>query len=150
MQSRGLSLNYVYLDRIVAERYREPAEIPENRDLRVAVEGVGYVDDISKWPPLSSPSSREYRLHYLSPTGAAPSTIAMICHGTVQANRWRYCSTDYRFGDVRVEYEFRQETNFPHSKRAQIPVKEPDGFLAADMGMRKWIGDMLRSEAAAQ
>jgi hypothetical protein len=150
MESRGLPLNYMDLDRIVPEHYREPTEVLENPDRRVIVEGMGFVDDISHHPPLSSPHSRRYLLHYLAPAGIAPSTITMLCHGNVQANRWRYCSTTYRYGDLRIDYEFRQETNFPYYKGAQIPVKEPDGFLAMDVGVRAWIGDMLQSEDGAQ
>jgi hypothetical protein len=68
----------------------------------------------------------------------------------VQAHRWRYCSARYRYGDLLVEYEFRQETDFLHSDRQQASVKEPDGFLAVDMGVRAWIDDMLRSEGETQ
>jgi hypothetical protein len=150
IQSRGLPLNYMELDRIVPERYREPAEIPEDRDRRIVVEGIGYIDDISHWPPLSSPASRKYRLHYLSLPGVAPSTIEMICHGDVQTRRWRYCSTYYRYGDLRVEYEFQQETKFPHDQYRPAPVKEPDEFLAMDTGIRAWIESMLLPGSGVQ
>jgi hypothetical protein len=150
IEGRGLPLNHMDLRRIVAERYREPEEIPENPDLRTIVDGVGYVDDISRQSHLSSPTSRGYLLHYLSPLGAAPSTIAMICHGDVQTNRWRYCSTTYRYSDVLIEYEFRQETNFPHYKGPQIPVNEPDGFLAVDANVRSWMAEMLQEPEVVQ
>jgi hypothetical protein len=144
IESRGLPLNHMDLDRI-SERYREPEVVPDNPDLRVVVGGTGYVDDISKQCHLSSPRSKCYRLHLSSP-GIGPSTTTMICHGNVQANGWRYCSTIYRYGDVRVDYEFRQETNFPYDKRKQVPVKEPDGFLAVDTGVRTWIEEMLHHQ----
>jgi hypothetical protein len=148
--SRGLPLNHLDMSvgkwatgRVFDASYEHPAS-------RIVVEGLGAIDDISSEFRLSSPSKR-YRLEHATETSdAMPRAIVMLCHGDVRKNRWRYCEAYYEIGDIKIKYEFRQETDFPHSDRQQAPVKEPDGFLAVDMGVRTWIGEMLRPEGEDQ
>ena len=148
--SRGLPLNHLDLD-VGKWATRTGFDTSyEHPTSRIVVEGLGAIDDISSEFSLSSPSKR-YRLEYASVTSdSMPRVIVMLCHGDVQKVRWRYCETFYEIGDIKVSYQFRQETDFPHSHRQQAPVREPNGFMAVDMGVRTWIGEMLRSEGGTQ
>jgi hypothetical protein len=153
----GLRLDQLIIEVAGPKWYVGPTEVAENPSKRWVVDSVGMVDDVTDaYPNPMNVLNKSYRLQHIGDAADSSSPyVFMTCSGdpTLKGSLGRHCQTYYRLNEeLRVHYRFRQDKQFDHP--ASIwplpptgPIKEPEGFLIMDAGVRARIREMQQANS---